>query len=217
MCAIFGVKVDYEAFLHEFGLNDKVSRNILKQHFSENKRVYPYSNSPVIINEEDQLTVKMMNYSLVPSWSKTPRVKFATHNARIETVTEKPTWKKPFSNNHCLVPLTHFYEPVYEGRFAGNMVTFTKDDDGLLVAAGVYDTWLNKQTGEVVDSFAILTKEPNDFIEEAGHDRMPIFLNNNRNTWLNKVKQPQKAVQWLMDNQYTGEFKAEKDRALKNA
>lgn len=201
--------------MYEFGINDSGSRELVKNHLSEAKRVYPYSKSPVIVSEDNALSVKIMNYSLVPSWSKTAKVKFATHNARIETASEKPTWKKPFQQFHCLVPLTHFYEPVYEGRFAGNMVTFSEENESILVAAGLYDTWLNKDTGEVVESFAILTKKPNPFIEEAGHDRMPIFLNENRDTWLNPVTDTDKAIQWLMKNQFAGSFKAEKDRALK--
>lgn len=56
-----------------------------------------------------------MRYSLVPNWSKEAKVKFATHNARLESIDEKPTWKTVFSEQHCLVPLTDFIEPILPG------------------------------------------------------------------------------------------------------
>lgn len=130
----------------------------------------PHSRAPVVVADQ----IRLMKFSLLPSWSKEPKVKFATHNARLETIADKPTWKRPFLKNHCVVPMSSFIEPIYEGPLAGNMVSF--DAEELLCAAGVYDTWVNKETGEVVESFAIITSEPCDFVRDVGHDRQPVFL-----------------------------------------
>lgn len=130
----------------------------------------PHSRAPVYLPDQ----IRLMKFSLLPSWSREPKVKFATHNARLETITEKPTWKKPFLNNHCVVPMTSFIEPIYEGKLAGHMVAFEGEE--VLCAAGVYDTWVNKDTGEVVESFAVITSEPGPFVQEVGHDRQPVFL-----------------------------------------
>lgn len=131
----------------------------------------PHTLAPVVTAGQ----VRLMKYSLLPAWSKEPKVKFATHNARLETVLEKPTWRKPFAQNHCIVPMSSFIEPIYEGELAGNMVAFSSDN--LLCAAGIYDTWVNRASGEVVESFAVITSEPCEFVRKAGHDRQPIFLN----------------------------------------
>lgn len=45
-----------------------------------------------------------------------------------------------------------------------------------MVAAGIYDEWINKETGEIIPSFAIVTSDPPPFISEVGHDRCPVFL-----------------------------------------
>jgi len=56
--------------------------------------------------------LRPMRFSLLPSWSKEPKVKFATYNARVESILEKATWRTPFSRNHCLVPMTGFFEAI---------------------------------------------------------------------------------------------------------
>lgn len=48
-----------------------------------------------------------------------------------------------------------------------------------MIAAGIFDQWIDKATGEVLDSFSILTHEPPKFVLDSGHDRCPVFLNNN--------------------------------------
>ncbi|MEK7691600.1 MAG: SOS response-associated peptidase family protein, partial [Bdellovibrionota bacterium] len=58
---------------------------------------------------------------------------------------------------------------------AGNMVDF-RVESGLLLAAGLWDRWVNPTDGEVVESFTIITDEPYDFVRKTGHDRSPLFL-----------------------------------------
>lgn len=177
------------------------------------ERITPYSTAPVITHDG----LHLMNYSLIPSWASERKQKFATYNARIETVTEKPTWRKPFESKRCLVPLSSFIEPIYEHELAGNMVAFGRPDQELLVAAGIYDTWIDKKSGEVVESFAILTSPPLDYVRKVGHDRSPIFLGPESFTeWLNpENKNPQKLVTFLKDHRLNPPLGVEKDRAMK--
>ncbi|TQL46662.1 putative SOS response-associated peptidase YedK [Homoserinimonas aerilata] len=49
-------------------------------------------------------------WSLVPSWSKTLKLKFPTFNARSEGIAEKATWRGPLKSHRCLVPMTGYYE-----------------------------------------------------------------------------------------------------------
>lgn len=159
------------------------------------KLVVPYTPAPVLVANGDTHVLKAMRYSLVPSWSKEPKVKFATHNARIESIDEKPTWKSVFKERHCLVPLTDFIEPIYEGDLAGNMVAFHDKNGKMLYAAGVWDEWVNKQTGEVTQTFAIITGEPPPFVAKTGHDRCPIFLTEDAGEeWLANVGSDGKAL-----------------------
>ena len=75
-----------------------------------------------------------------------------------------------------LVPMTSFFESSLFGqKYAGHMLEF-KSRDELLFAAGVYSFWSDKDTGEEVLSFSVVTTKPPKQVYEAGHDRCPVFL-----------------------------------------
>lgn len=146
-------------------------------------RVVPYGLAPVAVGN----TLQLMQFSLVPAWSKEPKVKFPTYNARLDTILEKPTWKNPFVKKHCVVPISAFVEPVYVSKkgLEGNMVAFQQKGHELLLAAGIWDEWKDKQSGKVLRSFAIVTDDPSDYVKDVGHDRQPVFLNQKRaEEWL---------------------------------
>lgn len=179
--------------------------------------IVPRTPAPVFIRRAEGVALASMQFSLLPSWSKEPKVKFATHNARIESITEKPTWKEAFAKRHCLVPLTHFIEPIYDGEFAGHMVAFHARGDDWLIAAGIWETWVNRATGEVTESFAIITTEPPEYIARMGHDRCPLFLSQNKQQlWLDSNGQrPAEMVQFLLDSRDELEFGAESFRPMR--
>lgn len=165
------------------------------------KLIVPYTPAPVYYRPDDVIDVTDMKFSMVPSWSKEPKVKFATHNARLESIDEKPTWKGVFVRRHCLVPLTDFIEPIYEGDHAGFMVSFHGVEGEVLLAAGVWDEWTNRETGEVTQSFAIITHDPIPFVADKGHDRCPVFLKvKDGETWLgNQGEKPSDLKKFLID------------------
>lgn len=188
-----------------------------------NIRVLPYQIAPVIAvnkNQNSILQLSPMSFSLVPSWSKDPKVKFATHNARIETVLEKPTWKDPFLTKHCIVPLTGFFESAYEGPEAGNIIKFrsAESDDHLLFAAGIYDIWKdpNGDPSKKIFSFSILTTEPTKYIIEHGHDRSPLFLSfDDAKEWLHLQSSPTGMIDFLLSKNQKPDLSVSIDRALK--
>lgn len=179
--------------------------------------IVPRTPAPVLIRDGSTVVLTPMQFSLLPSWSKEPKVKFATHNARIESITEKPTWKDAFAKRHCLVPITHFIEPIYDGEFAGHMVAFHAQSDDWLVAAGIWETWVNKVTGEVTESFAIITTEPPNYIARMGHDRCPLFLPSSKQyQWLDSVgRKPADMVQFLLNSRADVDFGAESFRPMR--
>lgn len=179
--------------------------------------IVPHRNAPVIRRTTGGPEIVEMKFSLLPSWSKDPKVKFATHNARLETIDEKPTWKKVFIQKHCLVPLSDFIEPIYENEFAGKMVAFSAADDTIMLAAGVWDEWVNKETGEVIPSFSIITHDPPHFIENIGHDRCPVFLSPADGAeWLKSEGQnPADLKNFLLESQAEIDFKVAPHRDMK--
>jgi putative SOS response-associated peptidase YedK len=206
MCAQFDLKILANILSLKYGV-------AVHEDFEFNHRVTPHSLAPVITNKG----LEMMKFSLLPSWSKEAKVKFATHNARIESIDEKATWRGPFKKNHGLIPMLKFIEPIYTNEFAGNMVAFAENHEELLTAAGVFDSWVNKETGEIINSFAIITTAPPKFIHDIGHDRCPLFLKDTAfKDWLNNSETDSKKLKsFLLDNEAKLEFSATKDRPMK--
>ena len=172
MCSQYEVQLDTDQ------LKTELPELVLTGSMKSVERLLPSKMAPVIVLQDQQLRLVKMKFSLVPSWSKEPKVKFATHNARIESVHEKPTWKKPFLQQHCVVPLTGFFESVYEGPHQGHIIEFKQTSENYMYAAGIFDHWhADPDSTKHFFSYSILTEEPTKFILENGHDRTPIFLN----------------------------------------
>lgn len=176
-------------------------------------RIVPYTPAPILVRGG---VARHSYFSLIPSWSSERKLKFATHNARLETVAEKASWKVPLVKNHCAVPMSAFVEPIYEGELAGNMVSFISDS--VLWAAGITDTWVDRQTGEIVESFAIITSEPSEYVRKTGHDRQPVFLSDvSARDWISHEGAPAPdQISFLRAHATVPAVHAVIDRPLKN-
>lgn len=180
-------------------------------------RILPFSSAPLIAHHKGKFYLTMMRFHLTPHWAKTEKVKWATYNARLETIESKSSFQQGFFRHHCLVPLQDFVEAIYEGPLAGNMVRFHKKNREVLWAAGIFDEWMSPDTGKLLRSFAIITKQPDTYIEEMGHDRQPLFLNRSgRKSWLTtKSSKAPELKTLLADNIESPQFDTEVDRPLK--
>ncbi|MEK7690911.1 MAG: SOS response-associated peptidase family protein, partial [Bdellovibrionota bacterium] len=105
MCAQFMIKANLKELARRFGTREIPDADLVA--WKGAPRVVPYSLGPVWLPGE----LKLMQFSLLPSWSKEKKVKFATHNARLDGVDTKPTWRKVFRERRCVVPMTDFVEP----------------------------------------------------------------------------------------------------------
>ena len=221
MCSQFSLYSNPNKLSKELGI--KIAEDLS----SVSEIAFPYSYAPVVLKTNIELHMKLMSFSLVPAWSAEPRVKFATHNARLYSfdskknkeipIYEKPTWREAFKLRHCVVPMSGFIEPIYINEFAGNMVVFKNVIDEALLAAGIWEEWVNKSTGEVLESFTILTDEPYPYVLEMGHDRSPVFLKQeDLASWLSlEPKQPQKMIEFLRAKRLVPQLQTKKLRPLK--
>ena len=99
----------------------------------------------------------------------------ATFNARAETIETKPFFRDAFKRTRCLIPMSGYYE--WQDAQGGKQPWYFTARDGspLLTAAGLWDEWKDRQTGERLKSCTMIITEPNDFAAEI-HARMPVFL-----------------------------------------
>jgi len=104
-----------------------------------------------------QLELVVGLWSLIPHWSEVPRLKYATNNARSEELAAKPSYRDAWrTGQRCIIPAASFDEPNWE---TGKNIwwRFRRADGQPWALAGLYHPWVNKQTGEVVESYTMLT------------------------------------------------------------
>lgn len=124
---------------------------------------------PVILDSFEQEGEKVLTHArwgFEGSWGKHP---FA--NARLDTITQRPTFKEAFAHRHCLVPANSFFEWKREKSIKQPYLIHLKDEP-LFAMAGI---WEPPQKAGDLPTFAILTTESNEMMSKI-HDRMPIML-----------------------------------------
>jgi putative SOS response-associated peptidase YedK len=62
---------------------------------------------PVIISQSPK-RVMLMRWGLIPHWAKDEKTAYKMINARMETLTQKPTFQSLLASNRCLVPADGF-------------------------------------------------------------------------------------------------------------
>ena len=115
------------------------------------------------------LRADLAAFGLIPAWSKDRTIGRRTYNARSETVAHKPSYRIAWRQSQfCLVPMTQFYEPCWDTGKAVRWRIFRQDNAPFAVAA-IWDSWTDRETGEIVESFSMLT------INADGHPVMGRF------------------------------------------
>ena len=85
----------------------------------------------------------------------------------------------------ALFPFFRFFEWVRNVKGKKELVAFAPDNYDLMWAPALYDSWVSKDNTMSFRSFAVITDDPPPEIEEQGHDRCPIFLQETRiDDWL---------------------------------
>lgn len=116
----------------------------------------------------------LLRWGLVPSWAKSADTGLKMINARLETVSERPAFKRAFERFRCLIIADGFYE--WQPTPSGPKRPFhiTRDDGGLFAFAGLWAIWHGPDESRL-RTCTILTTAANSAI--AGlHDRMPVIL-----------------------------------------
>ena len=114
-----------------------------------------------------------MRWGLVPSWSKEISNRYATFNARIESIESKPAFRNAWRRNQkCLIPALGYYE--WQNESGGKQPYFvTSKKEGLLVFAGLWDECQFDDAS--LKSCTIITTESEQQLKQL-HQRMPVML-----------------------------------------
>jgi putative SOS response-associated peptidase YedK len=113
-------------------------------------------------------------FGLVNSWAKDAKGAARQINARSESALSRPAFREAFEKRRCIVPADGFFEWV-GAKEARRPIWFHAPDGGLILFAGLYESWHDPKSGEWTRTFAILTTAANKTVEPV-HDRMPVLL-----------------------------------------
>ncbi|GAB4122281.1 MAG: SOS response-associated peptidase [Roseiflexaceae bacterium] len=154
------------------GLQERFALSSAVDQVTPNYNSAPTQQLPVIVRNSPNRLV-LMRWGLIPSWVKQIDQRTTLINARAETLSEKPSFRKAFASQRCLIPTTGFYE--WQQHERGKQPYFIRlRDQGVFAFAGLYDRWRDPQGGEI-HSFTIITTEPNELMGSI-HTRMPVIL-----------------------------------------
>ncbi|MEP9383729.1 SOS response-associated peptidase [Nocardioides sp. KR10-350] len=148
-------------------------------------------------DDEDRIErqLRTVKWGLVPSWAKDASIGSRMINARMETVAEKPAYKRAFEKRRCLLPADGYYE-WYEtsqldkrGKPRKQPFFIRPKDHGILAMAGLYELWPDP-TKDKDDptrwlwTCTVITTNAADHLGRI-HDRMPLMVERDRwEEWL---------------------------------
>jgi putative SOS response-associated peptidase YedK len=162
---------------------------------SQSYNISPGQKAAVITNDKPK-ELQLFSFGFTPFWADKPTYWF---NARSEgdknkdndpnykgsrAITEKPAFRKAIRSQRCLVVADCFIEGTTKEKLSKPYVVYLKNRRPFAFA-GIWDTWINKETGELLNSFAIITTTANTLLQKLPHHRSPVILNKeDENTWL---------------------------------
>lgn len=176
--------------------------------------VAPTNSVWVVVDDDEGRRIDAFRWGLVPSWAKDLKVGSRMINARSETVTEKPSYRRALAKRRCIIPADGFFEWKVlgagqtggQGKKGPKQPYFIHRPDGEPYAfAGLWEGWYGgpaaKGSEEPIDpvwTCTILTGAPNSAMAQL-HDRMPIILSReNWDLWLDPTVTDVEAVVPLM-------------------
>lgn len=177
MCGRYVLNAEPQLIQQTFNLES------VPDEFAPRYNIAPTQPVPIITNDDPQ-HLTMVQWGLIPSWSKDPKMAYKMINARGETVAEKPSYRGPFKYRRCLIPVSGFYEWVQTDDGKQPHFIHVKDDP-VFSFAGLWEVWRNPE-GDEIWTTTIITTKANEMLS-ALHHRMPVILDGDkRQIWLDK-------------------------------
>lgn len=124
-------------------------------------------------------SLRVVKWGLVPSWSKDAKGGARMINARSESASEKPAFRRALAARRCLIPADGWYEWQRGPEHKQPYYTHYRDGSSLAMA-GLWEYWKPKDDpdGEYPDGLvtaAVLTTSAVGVLAQV-HDRMPLVL-----------------------------------------
>jgi len=193
MCGRYTLIAELDELAAEFGLTDVGGLSL-----SPRYNIAPTQEVPVVRLVEGAKQLDMLRWGLIPAWAKDIEIGNKLINARSETAAEKPSFRSAFKKRRCLIPASGFYE--WKKEKGGKQPYYIRRDDEDVVAfAGLWESWAGNDDRGPLETFTILTTEPNELMRTL-HNRMPVILEpDDYDKWLNTDQTDKDASLALLD------------------
>jgi putative SOS response-associated peptidase YedK len=199
MCGRYGRRADKQRIAEWMQAHD--SDVFDESYLAPSYNVAPQSLQPVVrlSRETGERELTVMRWGLIPFFAKDAKIAYSTINARAETVVTSPIFRKPMKCRRCLVPADLFWEWQKIDTKTKQPYAIALKDDSLFAFAGLWDTWKDKATGQSIDTYTVITTDPNELISGLSiHDRMPVILHRqDYERWLAPAEPPQLPIDLL--------------------
>ncbi|HET7683269.1 MAG TPA: SOS response-associated peptidase [Marmoricola sp.] len=192
MCGRYASSRKPEDLVEEFDIRGPVAPALEPDYnVAPTKEVYAVLQRP----DSDERQLRVLTWGLVPSWAKDPAIGNRMINARVETVAEKPAYRRAFAKRRTILPADGYYEwyvtsqLTAKGKPVKQPYFIRPRDGGVLAMAGLYEIWRDPDAAEDDPhrfrwTTTVITTTAEDELGHI-HDRMPMMLPRERyDAWL---------------------------------
>jgi putative SOS response-associated peptidase YedK len=168
---------------------------------------------------EPERQLRVLTWGLVPFWAKDPSVGSRMINARMETVAEKPAYRRAFEKRRAILPADGYFEwyatdaVTKAGKPRKQPYFIRPADGGLLAMAGLYEIWRDPTKADDDPTrfrwtCTVLTTTAEDSLGHI-HDRMPLMLTPDRyEQWLDPRHHDKEQLLALLEPAAPGRLEA---------
>ena len=209
MCGRYNIATDTQALMDAFGVIDEETSVDLADRYNiapsepppkgESTRQRRITRVPTIRVNEAGRVMRSAVWPLIPVWARGIVPKYATANARRETLARLPAYRHAWAlDRRCLVPASSFVEwQVVAGSRRKQPWLVYLADRRPMAFAGLWE-YSHREDGERVESCTIVTAPANDLMAEIHNTRkrMPVVLEgrSEQDAWLSGTKEEALAV-----------------------
>jgi len=199
MCGRYASSRSPDELVEEFEVAETMIEAALEPDYNvaPTKEVYAVVERPPSRESEEppRRQLRVLRWGLVPSWAKDPSIGNRMINARMETVAEKPAYRKAFAARRCLLPADGYFEwyatseKGRNGKPVKQPFFIRPRDGGSLAMAGLYEIWRDPDKAEDDPArfrwtCTVITTDAEDSLGRI-HDRMPLMVERERwHDWL---------------------------------
>ncbi|MGH3329777.1 MAG: SOS response-associated peptidase [Nocardioidaceae bacterium] len=204
MCGRYASSRRPEDLVEEFEIEQSEVKEALTPDYNvaPTKAVYAVLERPARAPSEEaskerpaQRQLRVLTWGLVPFWAKDPAIGNRMINARVETVGEKPAYRKAFASRRCLLPADGYYEwytttqKTKSGKQLKQPFFIHPRDGSVMAMAGLYEIWRDPALDDDDPNrfrwtCTVITTRAEDELGRI-HDRMPMLVERDKYaTWL---------------------------------